>query len=62
MQEAEAGVRQLRMLADKGSGLQAEGLAFHALLQRSAQLKAGLAQAYVRLRSVTAALPHLIGS
>jgi hypothetical protein len=53
-------VRKLRALADKGSGLHAEGLAFQALQQRSAQLKAGLAQAYLKLRAVTASLPQAV--
>ena len=50
-------MRRLRELADKGSGLQSEGLAFQALHQQSARLKAGLAQSYLKLRNLTGAMP-----
>lgn len=53
-------MRKLRALADRGSRLQAEGLAFQALQQRGAQLRAGVAQAYVKLRAVSASLPHAV--
>jgi hypothetical protein len=60
-QEAEKGVRQLRALSDRASGLQSQGLAYQALLQQTASLRAGLSQAYVKLRGITSsALPPSI--
>ena len=56
------GVRRLRELADQGSGLRSEGLALQALHRQSAQLRAGLAQGYLKLRSLTALTPCTIGA
>jgi hypothetical protein len=53
-------VKQLRQLADRGSGLHSEGLAFQALQRRSLSLRAGLGHAYLKLRSVSAALPYSV--
>lgn len=56
------GVRRLRELADKGSGLRSEGLALQALHRQSAQLRAGLAQGYLKLRALTASAPRTIAA
>ncbi|CAL8467626.1 g7164 [Coccomyxa elongata] len=61
LQEAEEGVRQLRQLADRGSGLHSQGLGFQALQQQSLSLRNGLMHAYLKLRSITAAaLPYTV--
>jgi len=60
LQEAEKGVRQLRQLAEQGSGLHSQGLAFQALQQKSTSLRAGLVKAYSKLRSITSALHYSI--
>ncbi|BDA42722.1 hypothetical protein COCOBI_03-6150 [Coccomyxa sp. Obi] len=61
LQEAEEGVRQLRQLADRGSGLHSQGLSFQALQQQNLSLRSGLVHAYLKLRSITAAaLPYTV--
>ena len=50
-------MRRLRELVDKGAGLHNEGLALRALHQQGGQLKAGLAQGYLKLRSLAAIMP-----
>lgn len=51
-------MRQLRLLAEQGSGLHSQGLAFQALQQQSTSLRAGLVKAYSKLRSISSALHH----